>query len=519
MLRRTVFLALLAVPAVAGAQTDPFVPHLRWRSVATAQVAWLPSSVAFACGSELAWFGASGAAARAQLLSTAPNLGLAAPNPVRTLPRSGSSGALPVAAGDDESELFLATQWPGSSPSERLTRLERFDARAGVVLWSRELAHECDGAARLFCARDGSIGLAVVHDTQSASLVLEWFDGANGAPLTSLVVPSAVLRAACASADASRVAVVVGSELRVYDQLGALELVEPLGTSTTALALSGDGAWLACGAGARVRTFERVGASWSAGVELTASANLLPVRAAFSDGGETLALGWWNAATSRDVRVEAWDLAAGALRYSRTLGSAAPAPQNFVEALDVSRDGRRAAFGCWGNADAGPEVLWIDVASGAELAALDLPGSVRTLALDESGTRLAVGAKLAHASTFSSQGELRLLDSGERRLQITSDPRQGSQLALACRAPQASRVLFLVGPRLAQPVPFSTGSLWVDRKLSKHALAPVGSGGTAAATLTLPAGFAGLELALQALERRPGAGVVVRDELLAPVVF
>jgi hypothetical protein len=209
----------------------------------------------------------------------------------------------------------------------------------------------------------------------------------------------------------------------------------------------------------------------------------------------------------------------GALRYSRTLGNAATAPQNFVEALSVSRDGRRVAFGCWGNADAGPEVLWVDVASGAELAAIDLPGSVRALALDETGTRLAVGAKLVHASTFSAQGELRLLDSGERRLQLTSDPRGGAPLALACRAPQASRVLFLVGPRLVQPVPFASGSLWVDRKLAKQKLVPVGNGGTATATLVCPAAFVGWELALQALERRPGSGVVVRDELLAPVVF
>ncbi|MCY3000235.1 MAG: hypothetical protein NTV21_00290 [Planctomycetota bacterium] len=519
MLRRTVLLALAAAPALARAQGDPFVPHLRWRTVATAQVAWLPSSVEFASSGELAWFGASGAAARAQLVSTAPLLGLAAPAPVLALSRAGSSGAVPVAVGDDERELFLATQWPGSSASERRTRVERVDARTGGVVWSRELGLECDGAARLFSSRDGSRVLALAHDTQTAQLQLEWFDGASGASLTTLTLPAPVLRAASATADATRVAVVVGGELRVYDQLGALEFAETLQVSTTALALSGDGQWLACGAGARVRTFERFGATWVPSVELTASSNLVAVRAALSDDGATLALGWWNSATTRDVRLEAWDLAAGALRYSRTLGSAAPAPQNFVEALCVSRDGRRVAFGCWGNADAGPEALWVDVASGAELAALDLPGSVRALALDESGTRLAIGAKLVHASSFSTQGEVRLLDSGERRLQLTNDPRTGTPLSFACRAPQASRVLFVVGPRLSQPVPFASGSLWVDRKFAKQKLVPVGSGGTATATVACPAAFAGWELALQALERRPGAGVVVRDELVAPVVF
>jgi hypothetical protein len=519
MPRRLALLALVAFPALASAQTDPFVPHQRWRTVATAQVAWLPSAVEFACGGELAWFGASGAAARGELLSTAPLLGAAAPAAVLSLSRAGSSGGVPVAVGDDERELFLATQWPGSSASQRRTRVERVDARAGGALWSRELAIEGDGAARLFSARDGARALALVHDTQSSQLELEWFDGANGAPLATCTRVSPVLRAASASADVGRVAVVVGSELRVYDAAGQLELLEPLGTSTTALALSGDGNFLACGAGTRVRTFERVGASWVPGLELTAGASLVAVRAALSDDGATLALGWWNLGTTRDVRVEAWDLSAGALRYSRSLGSAAPAPQNYVECVGVSRDGRRVAFGCWGNADAGPEVLWIDVASGVELAAIDLPGSVRTLALDATGTRLAVGSKLGHASTFATQGELRLVDSGERGLQVLSEPRAGASLSLACRAPQASRVLFLVGPRLAQPIPFASGSLWVDRKLAQHALAPVGSGGSAAATLNLPAAFAGFELALQALERRPGAGAVVRDELLAPVVF
>ncbi len=106
-------------------------------------------------------------------------------------------------------------------------------------------------------------------------------------------------------ADLARVALVLGAELRIYDDTGSLLHAESLVSSSNALALSGDGRTLAVGSGARLRVLTESGGSWQFARELSAAAGEIAARVGLSDDGATL--------------------------------------QNYVEAAPVSRDGRRAA--------------------------------------------------------------------------------------------------------------------------------------------------------------------------------
>ena len=102
--------------------------------------------------------------------------------------------------------------------------------------------------------------------------------------------------------------------------------------------------------------------------------------------------------------------------------------QGYPEVVLITPDGRRAAFGTWGTGDPQPEVLLVDALTGAVVLERDLPGSVRALALDETGTRVAVGMKHTHANQFSATGEVRLYDTGERDLQVVGHPAAGGAL-------------------------------------------------------------------------------------------
>jgi len=507
-------LAALAVTAALPAQVqavDPFAPGLRWAHSASATEPWLPRSASFAAGGELLFTAGSVGAPRAMLFSTAelPASGALAPLSEVQLPAA--EGTVRTASGPGDGALYTLVREPLTSPALQSTSVVRYAAPAGVLVetWRRTLALVGNGTGLLATDRTGKVVVAAVHDAGSSQLLIEWLDAASGQPLASRVLGTLGLRELSISADASRVAIVAGAALWVLDASGATLHQETLTLVTNALALSGDGRRLLVGAGNRIRLLEDAG-GWSQRSAVQAPAGETAVRVAISDDGTRWAAGWWRQVTGVDVRFQVWDASgADALVWELFQRGAPGGLQGYPEAVAITPDGARAAFGTWGTGDPQSEVLLVDASTGAVLLERDLPGSVRSLALDPSGTRIAVGMKHAHANQFASTGEVRLYDTGERDLQALATSLGGGTLHLAAKRPGASRALFIVGTLRQAPTPFgSAGKLWIDRaaplRVYSRPVDPAGRSNLLLDLSGLPVGL-GPEFGVQAAWRVSGA--------------
>ena len=515
--------AVLA-PLGASQSTDPFALQTRWTLAAASNSAWIPSGVEFAAAGELVWAAGQGSAPRLVALETTPLPDLAAVAPTFQSTLSAPFGVVSVATGDDESALFTIAQYVTSDTSHRRTEIARYDAHglaAGAYfppVWRHNMGLVGNGTSKLAAARDGSRVVCVTHDALFQMLDLEWLDTTTGSALTSRIGWSATLRQMAASADVRRVAVVVGAELRIYDELASVVYAETLATSTNALALSADGHTLAVGSGATLRVLSDQSGSWNLERTLSSAPGEIVSRVGVSDDGRTLAAGWWNAQAVQAVRLEVWDTSNGVRAYERFFAGSGGTLQNFVENAVVSRDGRRAAFGLWGSGDAAPEVVLVDRDSASELLAVDLGGSVRALALDPTGTRVAVGFKHVHANQFGTTGSIRLFDTGERDVQLIEPPRAGQLAHVAAHMPGARQVMFVLGAR-SSGTPFLGGTLSVSRTQIQRMVRMADASGRADLHWTLSPFAAQLDLAVQAVARIPGAGLRLSSNFVAPVVF
>ena len=516
-------LALSAGASSARAQApDPFAPQRRWTAAPAAAEPWLPRSLAFAVGGELVWAAGSVGAPRAMLLSASelPAGGVTAP--LSEHPLAGALGTVHAVAGPGPDALYTASQTPAPTSSKRLTRVTRLRAPGGVLepIWSRDHPLVGNGPVEIAADRAGARVAVAVHDAAIGLLLVEWLDAQTGGVLAGHALSAGTLRELALSADGSRTAVVAGAELWVFDPTGAVLHHQALGLVTSALALSGDGTRLAVGDGDRVRMLEDQG-GWTERGTVPGAPGEVAVRVALSDDGSVLAAGWWNQVNGVDVRFQVWDGDAGALLFELLQRGVPGGLQGFPEVVAVTPDGRRAAFGTWGVGDPQAEVILVEVGSGSVVLQEDLPGSVRALALDPTGTRVAVGMKHAHANQFAATGEIRLYDTGERELQVIGQPYAAGALHLAARRPGASRTLFVLGTPLGTPVPFRGGGLWIDRGLpSLVRNRPADASGRSDAVLSLPGVSAalGLDFAVQVVWRVAG-GLEFGHGVLVPAVF
>jgi len=459
-------LLLLAVATPATAQTDPFAPHLRWVHGPTAG-SWLPRSLDFVGPGDLLWSAGSVGSPRLMLLAAdeLPDFTGGSPLVGEDPSIAGAQGTVSIAAGADPTALFSLHQLPTATAPLRTTEVARRAAGpsgALSVVWTRQLALVGNGAGCLALDGTGALVAAAVNDAASGSLRVEWLDAASGALLAGRTLAGSTLRAMELSADGQRLALLAGATLMVFDPTGAMLQQETLPLATNALAMSADGDSLLVGEGTSARLLRWNGNGYGEVFRTPVFLGEAVTRAAISDDGNVFALGWWDQVSGTGVRFQVWS---GAALVYEALQTAPGAPlQNFPEAVELTGDGRRAAFGAWGVGDASPELWLVDVPSATALLQVDLPGSVRALALDETGTRVAVAMKHGHANQFASTGEIRLHDTGERDLQLLSGP-LAPTLSLATQQPGASRSLFLFGTPGSVPTPFigSVGTLWIQR--------------------------------------------------------
>lgn len=462
-------LLLLALGvAPAAAQTDPFTPHVRWTHAPTSG-SWIPRSLAFAAGGDLLWSAGSVGSPQLMLLSSNELPALTAGEPLldEDLSLVGAVGTVLVRAGAEPSALFSVHQLPDTSSAGRRTHVTRQAAGVGAALsqvWSRELALVGNGAPALALDGLGARLVCAVSDSITSSVRLEWIDAVDGSLLLGQSFPGGTLRALELSHDGETLALLSGAELLVLDSSGAVVHQESLALATNALAFSRGGDHLLVGAGTHARLLARSGNGFSESFRTPSVPGEVVTRAAISADGAVVALGWWDQVSGTGVRLQVWDTPADSLVFEQAQTAPGAPFQNFPEAVAMTADGRRVAFGVWGAADSSPELLLIDVPSGSIVLQADLPGSVRALALDPTGTRVAVGMKHSHANQFATTGEVQLHDTGERDLQLLNGP-VGGTLRLATQQAGARRSLFVFGTLSPAPTVFRSalGSLWIQR--------------------------------------------------------
>ncbi len=496
----------------------------RWRVDAPATSPWIPRSVAFAARGELLWAGPSIGNPELMLASTAGDRSSAIL--YRDESPAGAIGPVLVCAGDQIGELFSAAQYPVGSA--RRTVVMGHDPRS-TALNNQSFAPAWTYDPGVFSDRPVFIGTGptaehlVVATYAGSTVHVDWIDPDTGARNSRVSVAGTGLTALSISESTERIALIAGLDLWIVDRLGNVWHHEELLSSTAALALSEDGRVLAFGDFATVHVLAESAGMYVADEDVLGAASELPTDLSLDKTGARLAVGWWNFATGADVRLEVWELEQDRLLVSREQLGSIGGFQNFPEAVRISSDGSRAAFGLWGLDDSKPDLYLIDVATDTDLLTTDLPGSVRALELDETGTRVALGVKHGHANSFGTSGAVMLLDTGERDLQLLSPSQRGGSIDLATKYPNQTLTIVLYGceSQTGTTVSGWDGLNWIDT--SKPFLwrkAVPDATGLSTRKLRIPdqPSVVGLEFGVQAIFFT-STEVAFSSELLHPVIL
>ena len=502
MLRLPLFLAaalaLLPVLASPVPAQDPYMPGLRWSEAATGAQPWIARRVAFAGDAQAVWAGRAvgtpGATLYAGTDGQTLEVALDAPLP-------GAVGLVEVATGRGLGELFVAAQFPVSGG--RQTVVERYSAFLEPTqpqVWSAPVGAPANGGALLAVAPSG---VWVAHFDAGAGVVhLTALDADTGAQLVTRSMPAAALRGLGASADGERIALALGNRVAVWSAAGfeLASFAQP--QSNEAFALSADGRVLAAGRMGEVALYEESGGAYAQVGSAFVGEPWLPTRAALSQDGSVLAVGFWNSQTADAIRFVMWDRVAGTKLHDVLQTGVFGGFQNFPEALALSPDGQRLLAGAWGSGGPHPQLMLLDRDQAEPVLSTYTPGSVLAVALDPTGTQVTAAVKSGHANQFSTTGFVQRYATGERDLQLIGSVNAGEPFLLTSRQPQSLASLFVFGQALTPPAPHPAfgGLLAIDpAKAYTHYLRVADGTGRADLQGSVPPGpgFVGLALKAQ----------------------
>ncbi|MEX1025159.1 MAG: hypothetical protein WD226_08790 [Planctomycetota bacterium] len=429
-----------------GAQSssdDPFAPGDRWQWSSDVSAPWIPRSVRYVGEGEWVLAAPSVGASGVALLASADTSG--APLHL-AFDWTGSTGAIEVRSAGPPRGLFALGGFPGAAGG-RSYELRRYDGEAAArgaafaPVWTRDLGFQ----GRVLFEAD-SVG-RVVRAAESATasrIDVTWTDATTGADLVSVPLTGTNLRAFSLSADGSRAAVSSSGVVRVLDGTG---VIGSWGTTGSRAALDDSGTKLAYADGAFVRVAMDHGTGFQSAFDLAATGPEVGGKLTWSADGSTLAIAWWNPATT-DVRVSVHDTQ-GALLFEGSQSGGAW--QNYPAGLALSANGERLVVGTWGAADGGPELFLIDVPQQLVLMARDLGGSVEDLDLAPDGTRVVVAYKAGHANQLIATGAVEHFDTGERDFVLTSATRVGGSLTASLELAAPGLGVFALGIEAATP--------------------------------------------------------------------
>ncbi len=516
----SLLLAFLSTPAWGQ---DPFAEGERWHHDATTQAPWVPSGVAFSGREDLVWAGSKGSTGGMMLFHTAAS-GSQVPRATDPTTHVGAT-YLESAAGRRAEALFSLTQSPNPGPYQRRTRVFGYDgasAPVGGLLspgWTHDVGFDTNGPARLAVDREGTVVLVAVWNNLTSRVQLDWLDGTRGTLLMRRTVSALALDALALSADGKRTAVSTGTNLVLFDETGTILHVEPLNNAVHCLTWDANGTTVAVGGAGQVALLEEQARNWVNRLNVTRGPQQIATAVDLDQAGDVLGIGWWEASAGVDVELEVWDTRKGLVLNSKVLPGVSGGAQNRVEVVDVSSDGKRVAFGTWGNG-IHAEMFLLDVGVSQSVLESSLPGSVRDLEIDESGSQLAVAYQDAHRSQFTNTGGVALFQSGDREL-VQLDPAElGAGLRLATRKSSATLAFLLYGQR-ANPIQFPgvQGLLHIDRKTLAYQW-QVPQAGRAQFLLSIPtdASLIGTHFAVQAAFRTP-TGTILSPHVVDPLIL
>lgn len=419
---------------------------------------WMPDQVLFAGDESFVWTSVRGGTHALRVLDAVASGSQSARGVV--MRTANEFGAPLIAAGERGDRVFAMRQFNAPTAFQRQPLVSGFDpaqGSAGATMtpaWDHDLDVRINGPIRLAADDSGAIVAAAAWDNTTASVRIDILNGTDGTLLGRRDLPAFSLNGLAVSGDGTRIAVSAGLSMYVLDATGTPLFTHSLSAATQAVDLSLNGSVLAFGElGAMSIYQEQAGGGYSLYQRPLGSSEELPSVLELSDDGSFVAVAWWNYVNGAGVRFEIYDTIFQFALASWTQPSFTGAAQNLPIAARITGDGNRAAFATWGNGSAA-EVLVLELAGFSPAFQVDLPGSARGLDFDASGSRVVVGHKDVHSQTFGATGAVRVIDSGERRLALTSTPRLGGTLEAAAISPGSFGGWFVLGPKADVPTQF-----------------------------------------------------------------
>lgn len=508
---------LLLAPGKAASAQDSFSPELRWTYETPPTEVWIPGSLAFGVNENHVFASANFGMRRLMLIDA---------DDTPTEPRfvdeeiSGDTGVVEIATAERGTALYSLSQFPNPTEAQRRTEISRYDAvsaQAGAPFepqWTHDMGTLGNLAARLVTNVDGSVVVAAMW---TGSIVqVDRLDGETGALLGRRFLTGDQLVALDISENGERVAVAVGAHVYVLNGSSQTVFHQQTDATPATIALAGDGRSLLVGRLGRFDEY-REDPTWALRTQVLGAPSWIATRLDQSHDGSTVAVAWWNAVTGSDLKFELRFGAGFQVLYTYDEVGIFGGLQNLPHSVHVSRDGSRALYGGWGDNDSDPELILVDRDTLQAIWELDLPGSVRGLDLDSTGTRIAVSHKETHANGSGSRGSIRLYDTGERDLQLTRPAVVGGELSVTTYCAQAPALcVFAVGRRAPEPSPLGGSSLLrLDRRTLRTYPVAVTAPGPVEWSVPLPANpdLHGRELAIQAIVRNQNGLFATRHVL------
>ena len=510
-------LVLAPLEASTASPQELFSPDLRWSFETPQSEVWIPGALSFAVHENHVLSGADFGMRRTMFLDA--DDGATGPRFEDTSLEQ-SVGVLEVACAERSSGVFTLVQFPAPTETVRRTEVQGYDVveaqRTGSfdASWSHDMGVVGNLAARIATDVDGAAVLCALWT--GTQVQLDRLDGESGALLGRTFLAGSQLIGLDVSESGERIALAVGTHLYVLN--GSLTPIfhTQTGIPPTTISLAGDGHSLLVGTLGRFDEY-REDPVWALRTQVLGAPTWLASRIDQSHDGSTVAVAWWNAATGVDIKYELRFGAGFTVLYTYDEAGFIGGLQNLPHSVHVTRDGRRALYGGWGDNDDDPELILVDRDTLQAIWEIDLPGSVRGLDLDSTGTRIAVAHKETHANGIGMRGSVKLYDTGERDLQLLDAPEVGGELHVATYSGNVPAVaLFALGQRALEPAPLFGGSLLhLDRNTLRTFPVPVTAPGTV--EWSLPLGnnpsLHGRELSIQAIIRRQGGLFATRHVL------
>ncbi len=294
-----------------------------------------------------------------------------------------------------------------------------WDAGSGTPLWSYVI-HPCRSmvyqgwASRkpIQVSDDGSvIAVAVTMWAGGGAQVgrLTAFSPASGTPIVEWDFPTGNVAACALAGSGNTIAMTGWPNIYVYDIANdALRWSGPAGAGNDALAISGDGGYIAWG-WTNFQLREWNGSSYGLAWSHTPGGGLYVGQCALDNEGNTLAVAWDNGNDMvNQIGVDLYDLPSLApLWHYDYVGTPPSTHVDIPSSIAFTTDGQRLAIGSWGGSF--PEIHVFDRSNPMPLFTLDTPGSIFDIdivsGIEGVSTVTACG-KSVHAGTGGRGGDL-----------------------------------------------------------------------------------------------------------------